>query len=145
MAFEQSEDDEANWCTEQRANVMEYLQREGFSDPNVGEWPAWHVLPVISVWAVESLEKPDWVGWWVVSGDFPTDYTTCQGERHPRQALRDIGMRWQTATRKWAEGTVEEGWKLTPIGQESNLAPLLASRAEMFLRLADDNSVWEDI
>jgi hypothetical protein len=137
------EDDDA-WCVEQRRQVLSYLTAEGFRLPTVGDWPAWHVAPIISVWAVESVEQPGWVGWWVVSGDFPTDYIACGNDRHPRQALRDIGLRWQDAARSWAEGKPADGWSLRNPDQEKELAPLLAARAKLFLDIAADDSNWEE-
>ena len=91
MTLDMSEEAEERWCAQQRRTVLAYLDRQGIADPNVGECPAWHLAPIIAVWAVESTNRPDWVGWWAISGDLPTDYTTCREERHPRQALRDIG------------------------------------------------------
>lgn len=137
------EDDDA-WCGEQRRQVLLYLSEEGFQSPTVGDWPAWHVAPIISVWAVESVEQPSWVGWWVVSGDFPTDYIACGSDRHPRQALREIGLRWQDAAGKWAGGKPANGWRLRNPHQERELAPLLATRAKLFLEIAADDSNWEE-
>lgn len=144
MSEERTDKDDEQWCAAQRRHVLDYLSEEGFHAPTVGEWPAWHVAPLISVWAVESAERPDWVGWWVVSGDFPTDYTLCEGERHPRQALRDIGSRWRDAAERWADGNAVAGWSLRDPDQEKELAPLLASRAELFLDIAKDGRNWEE-
>ncbi len=143
MIEDLSEEDDDAWYLEQRRQVLSYLSDEGFQTPTVGDWPAWHVAPIISVWAVESVEQPGWVGWWVVSGDFPTDYIACGSDRHPRQALRDIGLRWQDAARSWAEGRPADGWGLRDPNQEGELAPLLAARAKMFLDIAADDSNWE--
>jgi hypothetical protein len=112
--------------------------------PNVGEVPAWHVAPIVSVWAIESLERPGWVGWWAVAGDFPTDYTACQGERHPRQALRDIGTRWLAASDSWFKGEPAVGWELSSPEKESELAPLLAARAKLFLDFSADDGIWAE-
>ena len=144
MFDELTDEEDDRWCVAQRQQVLAYLSEEGFEAPNVGEWPAWHVAPLISIWVVESVERPDSVGWWVVSGDFPTDYTTCEGERHPRQALRDIGSRWRDAAARWADGKSAVGWSLRNPDQERELVPLLAARAELFLSMAEDGSNWEE-
>ena len=144
MFDELTDEDDDYWCAAQRRQVLGYLSEEGFQAPTVGEWPAWHIAPLISVWAVESAERPDWVGWWVVSGDFPTDYIPCEGERHSRQALRDIGSRWRDAAARWTAGKTAVGWSLRNPDQEKELAPLLAARAELFLEIAEDGSNWEE-
>jgi hypothetical protein len=137
-------EEEERWCAEQRGNVLAYLRREGFDSPNIGKLPAWHIASVVSVWAVESLSQLGNVGWWAVSGDLPTDYTTCQGERHPRQALRDIGLRWQDAAARWARGEPAEGWGLDSADAERELAPMLATRAALLLEFAQNDVLWEE-
>ena len=132
------------WCAEQREQVIAYLSEEGFPAPTVGDWPAWHVAPVVSVWAGESIEHPGAVGWWAVSGDFPTDYTTCSGDRNPRQALRDIGDRWGQASARWVDRKSGEGFQLRNAAHERELAPLLATRAQLLLDLAADDRNWEE-
>lgn len=143
--MDDNSNDEADehWCRTQRQQVLVYLSDEGFKSPNVGDWPAWHVAPVISVWAVESVELPGSVGWWAVSGDFPTDYTACSVERHPRQALRDIGSRWQNAAARWADGQPADGFGLRNVAEEGELAPLLLARSQQFLNIAADDGNWK--
>ncbi|WP_353072428.1 DUF4826 family protein [Tunturiibacter gelidoferens] len=42
--------------------VTEYLAKEGLDHGKVGSWPAWHLVPYVSIWAVESLLAPGHVG-----------------------------------------------------------------------------------
>lgn len=144
MSDEPADEADDVWCATQRREVLAYLANEGFQSPSVGEWPAWHVAPLISVWAVESVKHPGWCGWWVVSGDFPMDYTTCNNERHPRQALRDIGLRWREAASNWANGEATSGWSLSDPSRQKELAPLLAVRAALFLDIAADDANWAE-
>ena len=46
---------EERWCNEQRANVVKYLRSQKVEHGSIGDWPAWHVAPYVSIWAVESL------------------------------------------------------------------------------------------
>ncbi|NMN87827.1 MULTISPECIES: DUF4826 family protein [unclassified Novosphingobium] len=143
MTDDMSDEDEDRWCAEQRANVIAYLAGEKCASTSVGEWPAWYMPPLLSVWAVESAERPGSVGWWAISGDFPTDYTECRGERHPRQGLRDIGRRWQIAAEQWLKGETAQSWRLGDGKRHAELAPLLAARAKMFLEIAEDDAIWD--
>jgi hypothetical protein len=52
------------WCDHQRHQVTEYLRTQGVAHGRVGDWPAWHVAPYVSIWAIESLIRPEWIGWW---------------------------------------------------------------------------------
>ena len=143
MDYDSNDGADERWCGTQREQILAYLSDEGFQSPNVAEWPAWFVAPIISVWAVESVESPGSVGWWAVSGDFPTDYTPCSGERHPRQALRDIGNRWRTAAARWADGQPADRFGLPNAAEERGLAPLLIARSQPLLDMAADDGNWE--
>ena len=99
-----AENAEVAWCANERTRVIEYLKQAHLAHGAVGEWPAWHVWPHVALWAIESAARPGWVGWWVISGDLPTDYATCGPERHPREGVRDIAQRWHTAAAQWEQG-----------------------------------------
>ena len=143
MIDDPHEDADEQWCAKQREQVIAYLSDEGFITPTVADWPAWHVTPVVSVWAVESIKHPGAVGWWAVSGDFPSDYITCSEASNPRSALRDIGERWRQAAARWVGAKPAEGFQLRNAAHEHELAPLLATRAQLFLDLAADDRNWE--
>jgi len=81
---------EEKWCEERRAEVAAYLKAEGVSHGRIGEWPEWHVAPYASIWAIESAARPEWVGWWVICGDLPTDYVSADTIKHPRDAMLAI-------------------------------------------------------
>lgn len=134
--------EEQAWCASQRAEVLEYLKRERLVHGELGEWPAWHVRPYVAVWAVESVRRPGAVGWWVISGDLPTDYTSCGPQRHPREGVRDIAQRWREAASLWKDGKRPEALSIRSCDNEATLAPLLASRADLLLSFVADDSLW---
>jgi hypothetical protein len=135
---------EEAWCESERVRVIEYLQRVALAHGEVGDWPAWHIWPYVAVWAVESVTRPGWVGWWVISGDLPTDYTTCGPERHPRAGLKDIAQRWQAAALQWEQGKPSNGWSIGSPEEQAELAPLLASRADLMMSWVSDDNLWEE-
>jgi hypothetical protein len=135
---------EEQWCEERRADVTAYLQRQGVEHGRVGEWPAWHVAPYVSVWAIESKKSPGWVGWWVTCGDLPTDYVSTKGIRHPREAIRSIAEEWREQARLMASGKVHPDIRIGRPQDWPSLAPWLEARASILLEWANDDSVWED-
>jgi hypothetical protein len=84
---------EDSWCAERSADVAACLQLQGIEHGRIGEWPAWHVMPYASVWAVESPHRPEWIGWWVISGDLPSDVLAAP---RPDHAARRTARFWQT-------------------------------------------------
>lgn len=135
---------EENWCKERYSEVTTYLTREGVKHGRIGEWPAWHLAPYVSVWAIESTEKPGRVGWWVICGDVPNDYISAEIIRHPKDAIRGIAKRWQEAASSMAAGLFLTGFSVGRAEDWPTLAPMLASRAETLIEWANDESLWEE-
>ena len=128
------------WCASRRDDVVAYLATERLDHGEVGEVPAWFITPVLSIWAVESLKNPGWLGWWVICGDVPTDYCSSQDCPHPRLATKRIAEHWRTEIARTRQGDLQIG----RTGLSVDLIDLLAARAEMLLTLAEDNAIWPE-
>jgi hypothetical protein len=138
---------EERWCNEQRANVTDYLRSQKVKHGRIGDWPAWHIAPCASIWAIESLARLEWIGWWVISGDLPTDFISSadvQPPQHPRKAIRVIAERWLKQVEAWSEGRDYEGIRIAGPHSHKELAPLLESRAKILIEWADDDSFWQE-
>ena len=149
MAEEPDYDDpevEEAWCDERRAGVCEYLRGQGVAHGRIGEWPAWHIAPHVSVWAIESGKTPGAIGWWVISGDLPSDYITGNDAEDPRQALRAFAGRWQEAAERMSEGSCPAEIEIgRTLNERKPLAPLLHSRATLLADWAERDELWVDV
>jgi hypothetical protein len=135
---------EAQWFAVRRHEVAEYLGREGVAHGEVAKLPAWHLSPYVSIWAVEHLGSPGLVGWWVISGDLPTDYVSAKEIKHPRDAMRAIATLWKEASDYMLRGEKHPTFEIGAGDADDELAPMLAARAEILLGWADDPEVWEE-
>jgi len=138
---------EQHWCEQQQARVADYLCSQEVKHGRIGEWPAWHIAPYVSIWAIESLVRPESIGWWVICGDLPTDYISAadvEPQQHPRKAVRAIAERWRKQVEAWDDGRDYEGIRIAGPHSHQELAPLLATRAELLIEWADDDSFWEE-
>ena len=135
---------EAQWCTERRKEVADYLRGEGLAHGEISAEPAWHVAPYVSVWAVESTATPGATGWWAVSGDMPNDYVSVSKASNPREAVRAIATLWQEAAQYMARGEKHPTFRIGSGEQDEELAPMLASRAELLLEWVSDPQAWEE-
>lgn len=131
------------WCAERRAEVGRYLAGEGVEHGRIGECPAWHVAPYVSIWAIESKANPGSVGWWVICGDLPTDYVSADRIKHPRDALRVIADQWRllcAAARSGAKAS--DMWIGHARAISPALIPLLEARAAVLTEWAESPSIW---
>jgi hypothetical protein len=138
-------DDEAvteSWCAQQREIAAEYLLRQPVNFGELGEWPAWHVAPYVAVWAVESVVTPGKVGWWVISGDLPTDYTSGAGTPDPRSAVACFAQVWAQAANSIARGEQPINITVGAPDDAAMLGPLLKARAQLLTRWANDEAAW---
>lgn len=132
--------DEEAWCAKRRMAVIEYLRGQRLDHGAVGEVPAWFVAPYVSIWAIESLKSPGWVGWWVISGDLPTDYCSAQDCRHPRLAMKRFAEEWTSAIEQTHPGDATIG----ETGLSVSLLPLLKTRADLLLKFSADDNLWAE-
>jgi hypothetical protein len=138
---------EERWCAEKRRVVADYLRAENVEHGRIGDWPAWHVAPYASIWAIESLAHPEWIGWWVICGDCPTDYISSadvKPPQHPRKAMQVIAERWLKQVDAWNDGRDYEGIRISGPNSSTKLAPLLETRAKLLLDWADDDAFWQE-
>src|SRR5262245_54418715 len=135
---------EERWCDEQRATVCSYLRSQKVDHGRVGEWPAWHIAPYASIWAIESLARPKWIGWWVICGDLPTDYISSgdvKPPQHPRKAMLVFAKNWLEVVKAWKDGREIENTRIGEPSSHDELAPLLEARAKLLLEWAEDDSL----
>jgi Domain of unknown function (DUF4826) len=123
--------EEAAWVADQRRVVVEYLARQRVEHGGVSLEPRWFFRPYLAVWAVRSTANPEYVGWWAVSGDVPTDYLTHATEQNAGDVLLAFSARWQQAAELMAVGCWPEDWVIGDgdPARAQELAPLLAARA----------------
>ena len=135
---------EEKWCEERRGEVATYLRNEGVSHGRIGEFPAWHVAPYVSIWAIESAARPEWMGWWVICGDLPTDYVSADTIKRPRDAMRAISKRWLEVSGYMSRGEKHPTVNIGSPDTWPTLGTLLSSRAETLDRWVNDDSAWDD-
>jgi hypothetical protein len=135
-------DNETDWIAARAADVAAYLKRTELAHGRVGDGPAWHVMPYASIWAVESLHRPEWVGWWVISGDLPTDGLPAQGVDTPRDAMRAFGKRWVNHAAALDGGEVPQAWRHLPDEALPKLTAQLRARGEALVAWADADEAW---
>ncbi|MBE9537064.1 MAG: DUF4826 family protein [Proteobacteria bacterium] len=132
---------EDQWCKERRQDVLKYLASQGIEHGQVSESPAWDEIPYTSIWAIESKKSPDWVGWWAICGDHPTDYISSKNFKEPRTAYEAIAKNWLEICQCADEGKEHPSMKIT-LGNKK-LIQMLRSRANMFLEWVADDNNWQ--
>jgi hypothetical protein len=138
---------EERWCSDQQKIVAGYLRAQRVTHGRIGEWPAWHIAPYVSLWAIESRARPESIGWWVISGDLSTDYISAadvKPPQHPRKAMRVFARNWLELVKAWKDGREIENTRIGDPSSHGTLGPLLAARARILTKWADDDSIWEE-
>jgi hypothetical protein len=132
------------WCAQQRAIALDYLSRQPVEFGELGKWPGWHVAPYVAVWAVESVAAPGKVGWWVITGDLPTDYTSGAGTPDPRAAVTVFSLRWAEAAGAMEQGKAPEDLAVGSPDDAAELGAILRKKAQFLSHCANDESAWRE-
>lgn len=135
---------EKQWCLDRRTQVIEYLEHEKVNHGEVADWPAWHVAPYVSLWAVESKKIFGLVDLWVICGDMPTDYISSEAIKHPREALEAFSKRWAKLSSLMCKGERDPSITIGSPENWQELAPLLKVRAEILDEWSRDASLWDE-
>ena len=141
MTDPQTDDDET-WCAALALEVAVCIERLAPDHGRIGERPAWYARPYASVWAVESAHRPEWIGWWVIAGDLPTDALPAHDLATPRDALCAFGKRWGLHGEALDRGEVPPAWAHVLDDALPKLAATLRRRGAALQLWADEASSW---
>ena len=130
------------WCDERCAEVTDCIARLAPEHGRIGERPAWFAMPYASLWAVESAHRPEWIGWWVIAGDLPTDALAAHDLATPRAAMRAFGKRWLLHGEQLDRGEVPQAWSDRCDESLPKLAAQLKKRGAALLSWADTAASW---
>jgi Domain of unknown function (DUF4826) len=135
--------EEEAWCAARREQVAAHLKSERTTDLEIGQWPAWHIAPIVSLWALDSTNTSARSGAWAICGDVPTDLIANNTEKTPRSAVRAFAKRWHDAAARIT--SAEPAQKASP-GQSERayeLALFLEVRARQLIDWTNDDSLWD--
>ncbi len=142
IEFYDNPKEEEVWLGKQRTLAVEYIEKQGIEHRGVSDEPEWFVAPYVSLWTVDSGENPGAIGWWVISGDLPTDYLSGNDATDPRSALGVFAARWEEVSTYMLRG---EDHPTIQIGKSENrkeLGDLLARRSRILKKWVSDDSLW---
>ncbi len=133
---------EESWCDERTAEVAACIARLAPEHGRIGERPAWFAMPYAGLWAVASAHRPEWIGWWVIAGDLPTDVLAAHDLATPRDAMRAFGKRWVLHGEQLDRGDVPPAWSHLADDGLPKLAATLKRRGAALQVWADDTAAW---
>jgi hypothetical protein len=136
-----SEDD--IWCTQQHAHVIAHLKHERIKHSAVSDWPAWHIAPIVSVWAIENKTEPGKIAWWAICGDVPTDTVSADIPKTPRSAVRAFAARWHDTAAQMAKAEPAKKISAEKSTRAHELAMFLEVRARQLSDWANDDLMWD--
>ncbi len=131
------------WIRDERNKVIQYLNEKGVSSGDVPSEPAWFVAPLLAIWPVLSLENPGSVGWWVISGDAPTDHIPSDGASEVKEAVSAFSKRWLELSEHILRGEPLPDAQLGAADQTPELGELLFRRANLLAEFAAVDELWK--
>ncbi|MEI7986252.1 MAG: DUF4826 family protein [Armatimonadota bacterium] len=133
---------EGDWCAQQREHVEWFLDQQPIQPGRIGEWPAFHIAPHVAIWAIESGEEEDLLGWWVITGDLPTDYFSAMELHHPREVLAAAADRWQMLLDNIKNGVEDDSISLPGLAENLELQEILNIRVKLLRKTYGMDDFW---
>lgn len=136
-------DPETLWVSEERQKVVDYLKGEGCRHAGVADWPTFLVTPHLALWAVQSTRHVGRTGWWVISGDVPTDYMSSSDGENPQDALKYFAAEWLDVAGYMRRGEPHPQMELGNPEEWPAMAEVLEQWAEALEEYAADPEIWD--
>ena len=132
-------DVEEAWLIARRAEIDAHLRQSGGRYGGISDWPFWCKAPVTSVWGIESLISPGFLGWWAIVGDHPPECISSQNVKDPRAALEAVCNRWLEALNALHDGRpAEHGTSEDP----RSIAKKLAAQIAAVRACVENDALW---
>lgn len=136
------------WLEEQREHVLEYLAGEGVAFQDIEDClpaePDFCVAPYIAVWPVLQPLNPNYIAYWVISGDLPTDYVSGDDASDAREVLAHFSESWKEVAACMRAGEKHPTITMGPPEMWPKMAPLLEARSEILKKYVEDEDLWEE-
>lgn len=134
---------EEEWCLIQQEHVEWFLDLQAIQHGRIGEWPAFHIAPHLSVWAIESGVEENLLGWWVITGDLPTDYFSALDIHHPRQVLTAAADRWEKLLTNIEKGITDDEMTIEGLAEDKERQNILRVRIDLLRKTAEPDEFWK--
>ncbi|MFD2166807.1 DUF4826 family protein [Thalassotalea euphylliae] len=126
-----SKEQKVVWIREQHLAAIKYLAGKGIVDTQVKERLSRYVVPIVSVWHIEDKRQN---GYWVISGNIPSDHVNVETAPEAREALRHFSLKWQLQADKLRSSNDE---------MQRKLGVSLEDKADALYRLFEDEVIWD--
>lgn len=142
MEHEEDIPDE-KWIKDERRKVVDYLAFENCRHAGVSDWPTFHAGMHLALWAVQSTKHAGRIGWWVISGDVPTDYMSSADGEQPQDALRHFAAQWAEMADCMKNGQPHPTVEMGDPKEWPKMGVMLAEWATILQEYADDEAIWD--
>lgn len=132
----------AQWVAGQFSKVIDYLQLEKVRHGGIEPEPCWNLAPFVTVWAV-TPRQPREPGFWVISGDLPTDYIEATTIPDVRQAMGAFAARWRDLADRMLRGDKHPEFTVGHPEDQLSVSKLLHNRATILQEFVEDEEAWQ--
>ncbi len=134
--------DEKKWLQQEHGKVQQYASRNTLELSRIIQKDSVILPPLVAIWFIES--KSNLKGFWIITGDLPTDHIVGDNAQSARDAIKYFALRWQLK----AENILIE-LEQEPSGTEADdtnkeFAEILISRADGLYQFSNNDDLWKN-
>ena len=132
----------AKWIKEEFKKVEEYLQKEKITYDRIENTPSFYIEECVAIWKIFSKKYKGKIGWWVISGDLPTDYISSKNIKDARTALEKILSEWKSYVKSMKDGKNPNDVKIGNKNNKKELGELLEKRINILEEWLATDNLW---
>ncbi len=134
--------DEKKWLQQEHGKVQQYASRKTLDLTRIIQKDSAVLPPLVAIWFIESRSYAK--GFWVITGDLPTDHIVGDNAKSARDAIKYFAYRWQLKSENILVKLGSESSDAGSNNTEKQFAEILISKADGLYQLADRDDLWKN-
>lgn len=134
--------DQKQWMLQEHGKVLQYVSTNSLDFSKIIQKESAVLAPFVAIWLIESKTYSQ--GFWVISGDLPTDHIVGGNAKNAREAIKHFALRWQLKADNILNelGLEYDSKQASENDTNKEFANILISKAEELYQLADKEKFW---
>ncbi len=134
--------DEKKWLQQEHGKLQQYASRNTLDLTRIIQKDSAILPPYVAVWFIES--KSNLKGFWVITGDLPSDHIVGDNAQSARDAIKYFALRWQLKAENILIKLEQESSEAGSNNTKKQFAEILISRADTLYQFADKDDLWKN-
>ena len=133
--------DEKKWLQQEHGKVQQYASQNSLDLIRIVQKDSAVLPPLVAIWFIESKRHLN--GFWVITGDLPSDHIVGDNAQSARDAIKYFALRWHLKAENILIELEQESSEVESNKTKKQFAEILISKADGLYQFADRDDLWK--